>query len=71
MMKHYRPLEYIVLILLLVGGLNWGFIGLFKWDVVASIFGEMSGFTRVLYSLVGLAAVARIAYWVSCSQCKK
>ena len=48
---------WVALILLVVGGLNWGLVGLFKFDLVASIFGEMSLFTRLVYIAVALSAV--------------
>jgi len=70
MMKHCSVIDCIALILLLIGGLNWGFIGFFKWDVVASIFGEMSMFTRVVYGLVGLAAIWKIVCIIRCRSCK-
>lgn len=47
-------------ILLIVGGLNWGLIGFFKFDLVASIFGAMSMLSRVVYSIVGIAAISAI-----------
>jgi len=47
----------IALILLVIGGLNWGLVGLFKWDLVAAIFGDMSTVTRIVYTLVGLSAI--------------
>jgi hypothetical protein len=43
--------------LLVVGGLNWGFVGLFKFDLVARLFGEMSFFTRFIYVAVAVSAV--------------
>lgn len=49
--------DWIALVLLVVGGINWGLIGLFGFDLVASLFGEMSAFTRIVYTLVGIAAV--------------
>ncbi|MBN2211401.1 MAG: DUF378 domain-containing protein [Sedimentisphaerales bacterium] len=49
---------WIALILLVVGGLNWGLVGLFKFDLVAAIFGQMSVLARVVYVVVGLSAVA-------------
>ncbi len=55
------PLNWIALILVVIGGLNWGLVGLFKFDLVATIFGDMSGLSRVVYSLVGLSAVVLIA----------
>jgi uncharacterized membrane protein YuzA (DUF378 family) len=48
----------IALVLLIIGGLNWGLVGLFGFDLVAAIFGEMSLLSRVVYSLVGASAVA-------------
>jgi len=50
-------LKIIALILVIVGGLNWGLVGLLDFDLVATIFGEMSMISRVVYVLVGLAAV--------------
>lgn len=48
----------IALILNIIGGLNWGLIGLFKFDLVAWIAGgQDSVFARIIYSLVGLAAI--------------
>jgi uncharacterized membrane protein YuzA (DUF378 family) len=47
----------VALILLVIGGLNWGLIGLFKFDLVARIFGEMSILARLVYIVVALSAV--------------
>jgi uncharacterized protein len=47
----------IALILLIVGGLNWALVGLFNFDLVAAIFGTMSTLSRIVYVLVGVAAV--------------
>lgn len=52
-----RALDSIALILLIVGGLNWGLVGLFDFDLVAAIFGEMSLLSRLVYALVGLSAL--------------
>lgn len=48
------------LILLIVGGLNWGLVGLFSFDLVAAIFGAGSGLARIVYILVGLSAAWQI-----------
>lgn len=45
------------LLLLIVGGLNWGLVGLFGFDLVAALFGEMSLLSRVVYTLVGASAL--------------
>ena len=51
-------LDRIALILAIIGGLNWGSMGLFKFDIVAWIFGgQDSVIARIIYTLVGLAAV--------------
>ena len=47
----------ITLLLLIVGGLNWGLVGLFEFDLVAALFGEMSLLSRLVYSLVGVSAL--------------
>jgi uncharacterized protein len=53
---------WIVFILLVVGGLNWGLVGFFEYDLVASLFGDMSTISRVIYALVGLAALYELIF---------
>ncbi|MEO6256207.1 MAG: DUF378 domain-containing protein [Sphingomicrobium sp.] len=55
-----RTLNLITLVLLIVGGLNWGLIGLFDFDLVATLFGEMTTLSRIVYVLVGISAVVQI-----------
>lgn len=50
-------LDYLAMALLIIGGLNWGMVGLFNVDMVATLFGPESGLTRVVYVLVGIAAL--------------
>lgn len=50
-------LNKLTLLLLVVGGLNWGLVGLFDFDLVAAIFGEMSPLSRIVYTLVGASAL--------------
>lgn len=46
------------LILAIIGAINWGLVGIFKFDLVAWIFGgQTAGFSRVIYTLVGLAGL--------------
>lgn len=52
-----RTLDMTALILIIIGGLNWGLVGLFDYNLVDAIFGEGSGFARVIYTLVGIAAL--------------
>lgn len=53
-------LDYLAMALLIIGGLNWAAVGLANIDIVASIFGEGSPLTRLVYVLVGLAALYSI-----------
>ena len=55
-----KALYWICLILVIVGALNWGLVGLFHFDLVAAIFGAMSLLSRLIYIIVGLAAVVLI-----------
>ena len=50
-------LDWIALILVLVGALNWGLVGVFNFDLVAAIFGDFSILSRLIYILVGVAAI--------------
>ncbi|MEH6436570.1 DUF378 domain-containing protein [Massilia sp. DD77] len=50
-------LDYLAMALLIIGGLNWGMVGLFDVDMVATLFGPDSPLTRVVYVLVGVAAL--------------
>jgi len=56
-MRKLNGLDWVALILVIIGGLNWGLVGLFKFDLVAAIFGDMSAISRVIYTLVGIAAL--------------
>jgi uncharacterized membrane protein YuzA (DUF378 family) len=57
-----RKLNALAAILTIVGGLNWGLVGLFKFDLVAAVFGgmqfgEVNLASRIIYTLVGLSAL--------------
>ena len=56
-MRKLNILELITLILVLVGALNWGLVGILGFDLVATIFGDMSVLSRIVYALVGISAV--------------
>jgi len=57
-----NPVDLIALILVIVGGLNWGLVGLFDFNLVTAIFGEGSTLSRIIYILVGLAAIYMIYF---------
>jgi hypothetical protein len=50
-------LKTIALVLVIIGGLNWGLVGLMNFDLVAALLGDMSLLSKIVYDLVGLAAV--------------
>lgn len=53
-----ETLQRIALALLIIGGVNWGLIGFFQFDLVASIFGgQEAGLSRLIYALVGISAL--------------
>ena len=58
-----KLLYNIVLTLVIIGALNWLLIGLFDFDLVASIFGTMSIFSRIIYTLVGISGIISIGLY--------
>ena len=58
-----KILDTIALILVIIGAINWGLIGFFQFDLVASIFGNMSVFSRIIYALVGIAGLYSISFF--------
>ena len=60
-----KVLKTIAFILLIIGGLNWGLVGLFKFDLVVTIFKAIPVVYRVIYVLVGLSAVYVIVAYKS------
>lgn len=56
-MRGLSTLDIIALILVIIGGLNWGLVGLFNFNLVEAIFGSLTLLTRIIYVIVGLAAL--------------
>jgi hypothetical protein len=56
-MNKLNALDWVALVLVIVGALNWGLVGIFKFDLVSTIFGSMSVLSRIIFALVGLAAI--------------
>lgn len=50
-------IDWVALVLTIVGGLNWGLVGAFNFNLVDALFGEGSALARIVYVLVGLSAV--------------
>lgn len=59
-----KILSLICFVLIVVGALNWGLVGLFNFDLVATIFGSMTMLSRIVYIAVGLAGVVTIFFKV-------
>ena len=60
-----KNLDILAAVLLVVGGLNWGLVGMADFDLVASIFGSGAWLSRIVYTLVGLSAVYQAFQWKS------
>lgn len=60
-MNKLGTIDWLALILIIVGGLNWGLVGIFNFNLVTAIFGEGSGLSRIVFALVGIAAIYMLA----------
>jgi uncharacterized membrane protein YuzA (DUF378 family) len=56
-MNKLSGLDWFAFILVIVGGLNWGLVGVLDFNLVSTLFGDMSNLSRIVYVLVGLSAV--------------
>lgn len=52
-----NALDWAATVLMIVGGINWGLIGVFNFNLVAELFGDQTPLTRLVYVLVGLASL--------------
>lgn len=59
-----KALDCLALTIAIIGALNWGLIGLFSFDLVAFVFGNMSWFSRIIYALVGIAGLYIITFYM-------
>ncbi len=57
-------LDSTALILVIIGGINWGLIGFFQFNLVGSLFGASSMLTRIIYSLVGIASLYAVSFLI-------
>lgn len=58
-----KILDYTILTLVIVGAVNWGLIGFFDFDLVSTLFGQMSLLTRIIYAAVGIGGLYAISYY--------
>lgn len=58
-----RGLDYTVLVIAIIGAINWGLIGFFGFDLVAFLFGNMTWLSRIIYAVVGIVGLYLISYF--------
>ena len=56
-----KPLDYTALSIAIIGAVNWGLIGFFRFDLVAFLFGEMTLLSRIVYAVVGICGLYLIS----------
>ena len=56
-----KPLDYLVLLLVIIGAINWGLVGFFQFNLVSFLFGEMTLLSRIVYAVVGIAGLYMIS----------
>jgi len=56
-MKNMVLIDWVVFVLVVVGALNWGLVGFFHYDFIATVFGDMSVISRVIYGTIGISGV--------------
>ena len=52
-----KIIDKIALVLIIIGAINWGLVGLFNFNLVDTLFGVMSWFSRIIYILVGISGL--------------
>lgn len=57
-----KALDYTVLILVIIGAINWGLIGFFGLDLVAFLFGSMSIISRIVYAVIGICGLYALSF---------
>ncbi len=56
-----KGIDVTTLFLVVLGALNWGLLGIFSFDLIATVFGSMSVLTRIVYTLIGVAGVYQLS----------
>ena len=72
-----KTIDILALVLLIIGGLNWGLVGIFNFDIVSALFGMGTTMSKAVYALIGLSGLYYVICWqkIHCrcasSSCKK
>lgn len=56
-----KGIDYVVLVIAIIGAINWGLIGFFRFDLVAFLFGDMTLLSRIIYAVVGIIGLYLIS----------
>ncbi len=66
-MRRWNGFDKLIVILIIIGAVNWGLIGFFRYDLIAAIFGgQLAALSRLIYAIVGLAGLWAISlFWRS------
>ncbi|HSS65971.1 MAG TPA: DUF378 domain-containing protein [Gammaproteobacteria bacterium] len=56
-------IDVLAAVLVVVGALNWGLVGLFRYDLVAAVLGDATALTRLVYVVVGVAGLFQALQW--------
>ena len=59
-----KYLDGTALTIAIIGAVNWGLIGLFRFDLVAFLFGDMSWLSRIVYVLVGISGLYLVSFFL-------
>lgn len=57
-----KAIDYIVLVLVIIGAINWGLVGFLGLDLVAFLFGSMSVLSRIIYAVIGICGLYAISF---------
>lgn len=58
-----KALNIVTLLLVIIGAINWGLIGFFQFNLIDALFGVGSGFSRVIYAIVGICGLYAISFF--------
>ncbi len=58
-----KTLDYTALLLIVIGAVNWGLVGFFKFDLVKVLFGDMSVLSRIVYAVIGVAGLYACSFF--------
>lgn len=58
-----KTIDYIVLILVIIGAINWGLIGFLDFDLVRVIFGDMTLVSRIIYAVIGICGLYSLSFF--------